>query len=99
MAILARDDATRPGVAALDSGTAPSKRSRPRFEIDGTFHLLAKSDIERMEIQPKTLMPADYGSTLDTNELDDLVSYLLRAGDENARRTPTHSAKDDDDDN
>jgi cytochrome c oxidase cbb3-type subunit 3 len=44
---------------------------------DGTFHLLAKSEIEHLESLPRTLMPADYGSTLTPNEIDDLVGYLL----------------------
>lgn len=47
--------------------------------LDGAFHLFAKSDVERLEYQPKSLMPADYGSILSRGELDDLVSYLLRA--------------------
>lgn len=47
--------------------------------LDGTFHLFAKSEIERMEYLPKPLMPADYGSTLTPHELDDLVSYLVGA--------------------
>jgi cytochrome c oxidase cbb3-type subunit 3 len=46
---------------------------------DGTFHLFAKSDLERVEHQPKSLMPSDYGSVLSAGELDDLVSYLLSA--------------------
>ncbi len=45
--------------------------------VDGTFHLLAKSDLEHIEYQPKSLMPSDYGSVLGASELDDLVSYLL----------------------
>ena len=47
--------------------------------VDGALHLFAKSDIEHLEYQPKSLMPADYGSILTRSELDDLVSYLLRA--------------------
>ena len=47
--------------------------------LDGAFHLFTKADIERLEYQPKSLMPADYGSILSHGELDDLVCYLLRA--------------------
>lgn len=47
--------------------------------LDGAFHLLSKTDIETLEHQPKSLMPADYGSILSRSELDDLVSYLLLA--------------------
>jgi hypothetical protein len=45
----------------------------------------------------RSLMPA--GSTLSGKEVDDLVSYLLKTGDENSRHSPTHSSKSDDDDN
>jgi cytochrome c oxidase cbb3-type subunit 3 len=47
--------------------------------LDGAFHLLAKADLEHLEYQPKSLMPSDYGSVLSSSELDDLVSYLIRA--------------------
>jgi cytochrome c oxidase cbb3-type subunit III len=46
---------------------------------DGTFHLLPKSGIERIEYEAKSLMPSDYGSVLSRAELDDLVSYLFNA--------------------
>ncbi len=39
-------------------------------------------------------MPA--GSTLSSKEVDDLVSYLLQAGDENSKRSSAHSTKSDD---
>jgi len=45
--------------------------------LDGTFHLLLKSDLEHLEYQQKSLMPSDYGSQLSRTELDDLVSYLV----------------------
>lgn len=64
---------------------------------DGKFHFLPKSELTKVEIGTRSLMPPT--SSLTPKEMDDLVSYLLRAGDENARRTPHHSAKDDDDDN
>ncbi len=47
--------------------------------LDGTFHLLLKSDLEHVEYQPKSLMPSDYGSRLSLTELDDLVNYLFKA--------------------
>ena len=46
--------------------------------LDGAFHLFAKSDLQHLEYQPKSLMPSDYGSVLSASELDDLVSYLIR---------------------
>src|ERR1700722_20420121 len=59
---------------------------------DGTFHFLPKSELAQVDIGSRSLMPA--ASALDSKEVDDLVSYLLRTGDENP-----HSAKADDDDN
>src|SRR5580704_917694 len=59
---------------------------------DGAFHFLPKSELAQVDIGSRSLMPA--ASALDSKEVDDLVSYLLRTGDENP-----HSAKADDDDN
>src|SRR6266513_3209576 len=44
--------------------------------LDGSFQLLAKSDLEHFEYQPKSVMPSDYGTVLSASELDDLVGYL-----------------------
>jgi putative heme-binding domain-containing protein len=60
--------------------------------LDGTFHLFAKADLQHLEYQPKSLMPSDYGSILSRDELDDLVSYLLRAA-ETASRTQAAGTK------
>lgn len=58
---------------------------------DGTFHLLLKSDLARLEYQPKSLMPSDYGAVLSRAELDDLVNYLFNAA--RAARQPQASGK------
>jgi hypothetical protein len=47
---------------------------------DGTFHLLMKSQITKVERTGRSLMPADYGTRLSSAELDDLVSYIARYG-------------------
>ncbi len=44
---------------------------------DGAFHLLNKSEMQKIEYQPRSLMPDDYASRLSSKELDDLVSYLV----------------------
>ncbi len=44
---------------------------------DGTFHLLNKSELRKIEYQNRSLMPDDYGIRLSSKELDDLVSYLV----------------------
>ncbi len=46
--------------------------------LDGTFYFVAKSDLESLEPSSQTLMPSDYGSTLRFEELNDVVSYLMR---------------------
>jgi cytochrome c oxidase cbb3-type subunit 3 len=62
--------------------------------LDGSFHFLPKSQLAQVDIGSRSLMPA---STLDSKEVDDLISYLLKTGDESSKRSPTRSAKDDDD--
>jgi cytochrome c oxidase cbb3-type subunit 3 len=64
---------------------------------DGAFHYLPNSELAHVDLYSRSLMPA--GSTLSSKEVDDLVSYLLRTGDENSKHSSTHSAKSDDDDN
>jgi cytochrome c oxidase cbb3-type subunit III len=45
--------------------------------LDGEFFFVEKSDLERID-SSQTLMHSDYGSTLSSDELNDLVSYLMR---------------------
>lgn len=47
---------------------------------DGSFYFLLKSDVNRLEYDEHSMMPADYGKRLSQTELDDLVSYLMSAG-------------------
>ena len=47
---------------------------------DGVFYLLTKSQITKVERTGRSLMPADYGTRLNSAELDDLVSYIARYG-------------------
>jgi cytochrome c oxidase cbb3-type subunit 3 len=61
--------------------------------LDGTFHFLSKSDIERIDYDAQTLMPSDYGSRLSPQELNDVVSYLIDA----ARTSDSKSTKKVDD--
>ena len=44
--------------------------------LDGTFHLLSKSDLAAITYRQESLMPADYGSKLSDADLDALVAYL-----------------------
>lgn len=62
---------------------------------DGAFHFLQKSDLSKVDLGSHSLMPA---SSLDSKEVDDLISYLLQAGNENATRSPEHASQADDHD-
>lgn len=46
--------------------------------LDGTFHFLAKSEIDRMQFDSQSLMHSGYGSRLDVHEVNDLISYLMK---------------------
>ena len=65
--------------------------------LDGTFHFLKKSDLAKIDLGKHSLMPSS--NTLSNKDLGDLVSYLLRTGDENVKRSPQHAAKSNDEDN
>ena len=45
--------------------------------LDGAFYFVDKSDLEGMD-SSQTLMPSYYGSTLSSDELNDVVGYLMR---------------------
>jgi len=45
--------------------------------LDGTFFFVDKSDLEGLD-STQTLMHSDYGSTLSSGDLNDVVSYLMR---------------------
>ena len=63
--------------------------------LDGTFHFFQKAELEHLEYQPSSIMPADYGTKLSGAELDDLISYLVHvARAKSAEKSPVH--QDDD---
>src|ERR1700722_2258142 len=62
---------------------------------DGAFHFLQKTDLTRIDLGSRSLMPA---SKLEGKEVDDLVSYLLQAGTDNAKGSPEHASQSDDHD-
>jgi cytochrome c oxidase cbb3-type subunit 3 len=58
-------------------------RARDNFNIvlqseDGAFHSVARNDITQMTTSSQPLMPLDYGARLQSKQLDDLVSYLIK---------------------
>lgn len=63
--------------------------------MDGSFHFFQKSDLAQVDFGSRSLMPA---STLNGKEVDDLVSYMLQTGNENATHSPEHSSKSENND-
>ncbi|MGB6405729.1 MAG: hypothetical protein WBF26_23035, partial [Candidatus Sulfotelmatobacter sp.] len=55
--------------------------------LDGAFYFVTKSELESLEYNSQTLMPSDYGSTLTADELNDVVSYLMKVANVNGSRT------------
>ncbi len=66
--------------------------------MDGDFHFFQKSQLAQIDLGSYSLMPVDYGSMLNDEQINDLVSYLLHVGSENSRHSPKQSSKSDDDD-
>lgn len=59
-------------------------RNEDNFSIqlqdeDGSYYFFQKSDLQNLEYLDQPLMPTDYGTRLTAAELDDLVSFLMRA--------------------
>ena len=55
--------------------------------LDGTFYFVDKSDLEGLETS-QTPMHTDYGSTLSSVELNNVVSYLMRVAGASKWETP-----------
>ncbi len=66
--------------------------------IDGDFHFFQKSQLTHIDLGSHSMMPVNYRSMLNNEQISDLVSYLLHEGSENSKRSPKQSSKSDDDD-
>jgi putative heme-binding domain-containing protein len=64
-------------------------------DLDGTFHFFAKSDIEGVEYNSQSLMPSNYGSTLSSDELNDLISYMMSVANGSDSATPKEIPEED----
>ena len=58
---------------------------------DQQLHSFDRAKLRRIDIEPKSLMPTDYGKRLTTEELKDLLAFLTRQGTKSppARGGPT----------
>ncbi len=66
--------------------------------MDGNFHFFQKSQLTHIDLGSHSLMPVNYGSTLNDEQINDLVSYLLHVASEKSKHSPTQSSKSDRDD-
>ena len=61
--------------------------------VDGKFHFFMKSELQTLERQTQSLLPAGYHSALDSRELDDVISFLIHS----ARSSETEAVAGEDD--
>ncbi|MGH9403186.1 MAG: c-type cytochrome [Terriglobia bacterium] len=52
---------------------------------DGRFHLLMKSDLASLRRERQSPMPSGYGAKLTSREVDDIVSFLVKAAEQPER--------------
>ncbi|HET8925726.1 MAG TPA: c-type cytochrome [Candidatus Acidoferrum sp.] len=90
VAVTMRDGRKFTGVARNEDNFSLQLQS-----VEGTFHLLSKSEVERIEILSNSLMPTDYGSTLSSSEVDDLVSYLISVARKNQSKGSKRREEDE----
>src|SRR5262249_50435593 len=64
--------------------------------LDGAFHLFDKSDLGNLQRVAAPLMPTDYGSSLSSAELNDLISFLMTAAREARTAQPKKATHGDD---
>jgi putative heme-binding domain-containing protein len=58
--------------------------------LDGTFHLVQKSEVSAVRPSDQQVMHADYGKSLTPGQLDDLASYLIHIAE---KAPPKDSSK------
>ncbi|HXW92686.1 MAG TPA: c-type cytochrome [Terriglobales bacterium] len=63
--------------------------------LDGTFYFLTKSDVEEIAYSPRSLMPSDYNTRLSPQDLNDIISYLIKsASDRGSDESSKHEHED-----
>ena len=61
---------------------------------DGSFHFFQKSDLRAVEPLGHSLMPTNYRQRLSPDELNDLVSYLMKGGPAPGEARTSHKTGD-----
>lgn len=64
-------------------------------DLDGSFHFLTKSDLQSVEYSSQPMMPANYGSTLSSSELNDVISYLIHVANAGESDAPKDGPRDE----
>jgi cytochrome c oxidase cbb3-type subunit III len=89
------DKANKLAVVTMRNGQKLSGviRNEDNFSIqlqslDGTFHLLNRSDVGEVTFAAEPIMPANYGSTLTAGQMNDVVSFLVNAARTEQKNTP-----------
>jgi putative heme-binding domain-containing protein len=55
--------------------------------MDGSYHFFEKTNVRNVEYQPGPVMPSNYASRLSPGELNDIISYLITAAQNNNMAT------------
>ncbi len=63
--------------------------------LDGAFLSLDKATIRGVEYSAQSMMPSNYGSTLSSDELNDLFSYLMSVANSSESGTPKKSPEEE----
>jgi cytochrome c oxidase cbb3-type subunit III len=58
---------------------------------DGGFHLFEKSDLASVTREKGSFMPSDYGSRLTSQELNDVISYLVQIAEKQPKQAQDDS--------
>lgn len=61
--------------------------------LDGSYHLLDKSEIRSVTYDAQSLMPADYSTKLSPAELDAIVSYLMSSASTASATNPQQRSR------
>jgi putative heme-binding domain-containing protein len=95
------DPRRRVVVATLANGVSLEgiARNEDNFSLqlqtpDGSFHFFDKSQVQSIDRQPRSWMPADYGSKLSRQEIDQLVSYLMSIAQKPSEKDPPEEGKE-----
>lgn len=62
--------------------------------LDGTFHFVSKSAVDKIDYDQKLLMPTDYGTILTSEELNNLISYLVSVSGDSSTASKNRDDED-----